>query len=255
MLDRHEGTEGVCRLCGLDAPLRHSHIIPRFMFRPMSRLSNETPMRFGSQEPGNRPGHLKERLLCESCEQRFSSYEGPASAFLRTLNEIGIESAMRPIRQTSLDYGRLKLFFLSLLWRCAVCADGIVGGIVGRVDLGPRRGPMTSLLLEEDPGAENEFPVFLPLVAESEKARNAVLAVPEPVRRDGRKGYQMYGFAVEVSWIVDKRGASREDRPHMLRSDGSWLVETVRGADCPIWARAVANAHESESPLIASSRT
>ena len=242
MLDRPKGAEGVCQLCGLDSALRLSHVIPKFMFRPMSRLSQETPTRFSSQERGNRPGHLKERLLCESCEQRFSNYERPASEFLRTLNETRIESDTQPIRQTSLDYGRLKLFFLSVLWRCAMCTDGIVR----HVNLGPRRGPMTSLLLGEDPGAENEFPVVLRLVVESKEARNAVLAVPERARRNGRNGYQMYGAGVEVSWIVDKRGASREDLPLILHSDGSWLVETVRGADCPIWAQAVANAHEQD---------
>ncbi len=242
MPDRSEVTKGACRLCGRDSVLQVSHIIPRFMFRPMSRLTQETPLRFGSQERGNRPGHLKERLLCESCEQGFSNYERPASEFLWALNEAGVESAMQPIRRTSLDYGRLKLFFLSVLWRCSVCTDGIVRG----VNSGPRLGPLTSLLIEEDPGAENEFPIILRLVVESKEARHAVLTVPERVHRNGRRGYQMYGSGVEITWIVDKRGASEEDAPHILHSDGTWLVETVRGVDCPIRVRAVANAREQE---------
>ena len=107
---------------------------------------------------------------------------------------------------------------------------------------------MTSLLMREDPGAENEFPIVLRFVVESKEARNAVLTVPEHVRRNGRCGYQMYGRGVEVTWIVDKRGGSQEDVPHILHSDGTWLVEPVRGADCPVWARAVANAHEQDRP-------
>ena len=242
MTIQFEGTDGVCRLCRMDSELRLSHIIPRFMFRPMSRLTQETPMRFGPQERTDQPGHLKEYMLCEACERKFSNYERPASEFLCALNEIRNETAVRPIRRTSLDYGRLKLFFLSLLWRCIVCANGIVR----RVDLGPRLGSLTTLLMGGDPGAENEFPIMLRLLAESKEAKNAVLTVPEPMRRNGRYGYQMYGNGVEISWIIDKRGASQEDVPYILRSDGTWMMKMVRGEDCVVWARAIANAHEQD---------
>ena len=242
MTVQYGGMQGVCRLCRMDSELRLSHIISNFMFRPMSRLTQETPMRFGPRERRDQPGHLKEHMLCEACECKFGNYEKPASEFLCRLNEIRDETAMRPIWRTSLDYGRLKLFFLSLLWRCAVCSNRVAR----RVDLGPRLGSLTALILKGDPGAENEFPIMLRLVAESREARNAVLTVPEPVRRNGRYGYQMYGNGVEVSWIVDKRGASREDVPYILQSDGSWLMNIVRGRDCAVWARAVANAHERE---------
>ena len=237
-----EGTEGVCRLCRMDSELKLSHIIPRFMYRPMSRLAQETPMRFDPQERTNQTGHLKEYMLCEACERKFGNYERPASEFLCGLNEIGDGTAMRPICRTFLNYSILKLFFLSLLWRCAVCADCIVR----RVDLGPRLGSLTTLLMGGNPGAENEFPIMLRLLAESKEAKNAVLTVPEPVRRYGRNGFQMYSNGVEISWIVDKRGAPQEDVPYILRSDGTWLINMVRGADCVVWARAIENAHEQD---------
>ena len=237
-----KGTDGVCRLCRLDSELRLSHIIPKFMFRPMSRLAQETPMRFGPQVHLDQLGHLKEFMLCEACEHKFSNYERAASEFLCRLNETQAETATRPICRKSLDYDRLKLFFLSLLWRCAVCTNGIAR----RVDLGPRLGSLTTLVMGGDPGAENEFPIMLRLVAESKEARNAVLTVPESMRRDGRNGYEMYGNGVEISWIVDKRGAAQEAVPFTLHSDGTWLIEMIRGADCPVWSRAVANAHEQD---------
>ena len=242
MIVQDEGAEGGCRLCRMDSELRLSHVIPKFMFRPMSRLAQETPMRFDPQVHTDQPGHLKEYMLCKACEQKFANYERIASEFLRGLNEIQGETATRSICRTSLDYDRLKLFFLSLLWRCAVCTNGIAR----RVDLGPRLGSLTNLVMGGDPGAENEFPIMLRLVAESKEARNAVLTAPEPLRRNGRKGYQMYGNGVEISWIVDKRGAAWEDVPYTLHSDGSWLMEMIRGADCPVWARAVANANAYE---------
>ena len=242
MIVQNEGAEGVCRLCQMDSELRLSHVIPKFMFRPMSRLAQETPMRFGPQVHTDQLGHLKEYMLCDACEQKFGSYERVASEFLCGLNEIQGENATRSICRTSLNYDRLKLFFLSLLWRCAVSTIGIAR----RVDLGPHLGSLTNLVMGGDPGAENEFPIMLRLVTESKEARNAVLTVPESVRRNGRSGYQMYGNGAEISWIVDKRGAAWEDVPYTLHSDGSWLMQMIRGADCPVWARAFANAYDQD---------
>ena len=208
----------------------------------MSLLVPETPLRFDPQRRTDRPGHLKEYMLCQHCEAQFASYEQAASHFLDDLNRTQEHTGTQPIRHSSLDYRNIKLFFLSLLWRCAVCQDRITKS----VDLGPHLRLLTTLLERGDPGSENEFPIFLRVLAESREAKNAVLTVPRPVRRATRRGYEMVANGVEISWIVDKRGASKEDVPHVFRPDGSWLISVVRGSNCPVWMQAVATAQEQD---------
>ncbi len=241
MVAQHIGTRGRCRLCHALTELRHSHVISRLMFRPMSQLAGEMPRRFGLFGT-YRPGHLKEYMLCQRCEHQFSNYERITGRFLADLNDLQQQTGARPIRQSSLDYHNIKLFFLSLLWRCAVCHERITR----EVDLGSRLHCLTALLQANEPGTENEFPIILRLLAESQEAKHAVLTVPVPMRRARRLGYAMVGNGVEISWITDKRGAVNECQTYILHQDGAWLIEVVSGSDCPLWIQAVRNAHEQD---------
>ena len=241
MVAQPNGTRGRCRLCHALAELRHSHVISRLMFRPMSRLADETPLRFGPVGT-YRPGHLKEYMLCQRCEIQFSTYERIAGLFFAKLNGLSQQADAQPIRQSSLDYRNIKLFFLSLIWRCEVCHDPITA----RIDLGSQLHSLTALLQAGEPGTENEFPIILRLLAESQEAQNAVLTVPVPMRRATRRGYAMVGNGVEISWITDKRGASHGCVPYILHQDGSWLIEVVCGSDSPLWVQAVRNAYEQD---------
>jgi hypothetical protein len=55
------------------------------------------------------------------------------------------------------DYTRLKLFFLSTLWRMSVSRRPAFA----KVDLGPYEGKFRDMLANRDPGDAGVFPVFL----------------------------------------------------------------------------------------------
>ena len=156
-------------------------------------------MRVDSSEGRSRPGHLKEYMLCPRCEEQFSAHERIAARFLADLNQCQLRAREPKIRRSYLDYANLKLFFLSVLWRCAVARDPMTS----QVDLGPRLPRLTALLRASDPGGQEEFPVLLRLLDESPMARNAVLTVPVPMREGSRRGYAMVGIGVEISWVAD----------------------------------------------------
>lgn len=231
-----------CRLCRVPSRLRHSHIIPRLMYRQMGKLAPGTPIRVDYLESKSQPGHLKEYMLCSTCEGQFSVHETVAGKFLTDINQIPLRAHKRRIRKTSLDYSSLKLFFLSVLWRCTVARDPITR----ETDLGSRLPKLTALLRANDPGKQEEFAVFLRLLDESPMARNAVLTVPVPMRDASRRGYTMVGNGVEISWITDGRGVSLESAPWILNEDGTWLVEVISGSRSFPWRQAVTKSHEQD---------
>ena len=231
-----------CRLCRIPAQLRHSHVIPRLMFRPMARLAPGTPMRVASSEGRSRPGHLKEYMLCARCEEQFSAHERIAARFLADLNEHQLHARERKIRRSYLDYANLKLFFLSVLWRCAVARDPMTR----QVNLGRRLPRLTALLQASDPGGQEEFAVLLRLLDESPIARNAVLTVPVPMREGSRRGYAMVGNGVEISWVADQRGAPCGSAPWILHEDGTWLIEVISGSRSFPWRQSVTRSHEQD---------
>ena len=231
-----------CRLCRVPSQLRHSHVIPRLMYRPMGQLAPGTPIRVDSLEGKPRPGHLKEYMLCSRCEDQFCAHERVAARFLADLNQIQLRAHEHRIRQISRDYPSLKLFFLSVLWRCAVALDPITW----MIDLGPRLPKLTALLQANNPGKQEEFSILLRVLNESPMARNAVLTVPVPMRDVSRRGYTMVGNGVEVSWITDQRGSSHESAPWILKEDGTWLVEVISGSRSFPWRQAVTRAHKQD---------
>lgn len=231
-----------CRLCRVPSHLLHSHVIPRLMYRPMGRLAPGTPIRVDYLASKSRPGHLKEYMLCSDCEGQFSAHETVAARFLTDINQIPLRAQERRIRQNSLDYSSLKLFFLSVLWRCTVARDPITR----MINLGSRLPKLTALLRANDPGKQEEFAVFLRLLNESPKARNAVLTVPVPMRDASRRGYTMVGNGVEISWVTDGQGVSRESAPWILKEDGTWLVEVISGSRSFPWRQAVTKSHEQD---------
>lgn len=231
-----------CHLCQVLSQLHNSHIIPQLMYLPMARLAPGTPIRVSSQEGKLRPGHLKECMLCSKCENQFSGYERVAERFLTDLNQIQLQAHEPTIRRSSLDYPSLKLFFLSVLWRCAVARDPMTR----EVNLGPRLQKLTALLQANDPGRQGEFAVILRLLDESPMVRNAVLTIPVPMRDASRRGYAMVGNGVEVSWITDQQGVSHENAPWILQEDGTWLVEVIPGSRSFPWRQAVTRSHEQD---------
>lgn len=205
----------------------------------------DTPIRFDPIGGTSSPGHLKEYLLCGECERKFNRYEDIAARFFRRINKLESQSRTSMTSESSLDYCKIKLFFLSLLWRCAVSSDAITQKVL----LGSRLSQLTLLLQHDDPGPEDQFAVILRVLNASSEAKNAVLTVPMPMRRAGRLGYAMVGNGVEISWITDKRRVSQEDMPSILRQDGSWSIGVVPARQSLPWIQAVENAAKQENRI------
>ncbi len=72
--------KGKCALCGGIADLRHSHIVPGFLYGLTYDEKHRFVLVLGSTD--SRPRYeqqgLREYLFCPSCEVRFSRFEGHA---------------------------------------------------------------------------------------------------------------------------------------------------------------------------------
>src|SRR5438034_9908437 len=70
-----------CALCHQNKPLRQSHIVPEFMYKPMyDPLHRFEGLSLDVSEPPQiHQKGLREELLCQDCEQRFSRFEHHAA--------------------------------------------------------------------------------------------------------------------------------------------------------------------------------
>ena len=65
----------MCKLCGSGAPLRNSHIIPRFVGRWMKETSPTPYLRYGGNMDQRLQDLFSMELLCNECENRSSGWE------------------------------------------------------------------------------------------------------------------------------------------------------------------------------------
>jgi hypothetical protein len=111
-----------CSLCRNLAELRASHIIPRFVGKWIKETSATGYFRSAGQPNLRKQDLTKEKLLCESCEQRFSSFEGEfAAQVFRPYVERGLTPEGRANGPMTLYYKEWLLgLVISIHWRILV---------------------------------------------------------------------------------------------------------------------------------------
>ncbi|MBL4266705.1 hypothetical protein H8F11_13555 [Vibrio fluvialis] len=154
----------VCKLCGKDSKLIEAHIIPRSFYEPLKE-SGHTPILITDTAgvyPKRTPIGIYDReIVCESCEQLFSPWDDYALKFFT--QEVDIDKTIydqgQPVAHNlgSWDYFKLKMFFLSLLWRAAVTSHPFFKD----VSLGPFESRLAELILTKNPSDNRYFAVAL----------------------------------------------------------------------------------------------
>lgn len=121
-----------CQFCGEEKPLVKSHIIPR-SFYELPLFRQKAPKKalsiISDSEnwgPKRQPSGLYDtQLFCEDCEKKFMVYDDYAFKLLYKKRGLRKEWRNREGQviaeyYESYDYGNLKLFFLSVLFRAGI---------------------------------------------------------------------------------------------------------------------------------------
>ena len=108
----------ICALCTKEKELKNSHTIPRSIFKKiytdsgkgiLIHTAKDTPIQKTQMQ-------LASDLLCDGCEQTLSKeYEKYTLEVLR--GQRGIHAANR---LNGVDFKKVELFFISIIWRAAV---------------------------------------------------------------------------------------------------------------------------------------
>lgn len=181
-----------CRLCQRDRTLCQSHIVPEFLYSP---LYNDRDQVMGITGTGSRGWRLlqiglRENLFCSDCEDHFNQkYEQP---FQRWMIDRPLPERIEQDTAYTLtcDYKTFKLFHLSILFRVAVSTLPTFKD----VNLGSHEDRIRSMILNQEPGTEWEYPIFGMIVLNGRgEIERRLLSRPESQRFEGHKVYgQIY---------------------------------------------------------------
>ncbi len=178
-----------CRLCLQERLLCDSHIIPEFCFGPLyddnHRFIEVHDVKRGRVHRGQKG--FNEPLLCSSCEAHIARFERHSRRLFVDLLPLR-EPPHLPIVAANLDYGRLKLFLLSILWRSAISTLHVFRYI----ELGRHEEELRRRILKSDPGPKETYGcIVFPLLFEGKHFRDFMVE-PTPSRMPG--GHHLYRF-------------------------------------------------------------
>ena len=191
--------KGICKLCYKRRCLQNSHIIPEFMYKYVYEVTDHRYHRVYIETGKKRIEQkgLCEPLLCASCESHFSDLERRFSLDIRIPDKVD-----SPTLQLDVDYTKVKLCLLSVLWRADVSSLDAFSAVT----LGDKHeNRLRDMLLKSDPGGEFDYGILGHIVLKpnsTTQVAKSVIAFPA-TRRHPKYRYRMYGFiAAGVMWGI-----------------------------------------------------
>jgi hypothetical protein len=197
---------GECKFCGSKAPLIRSHIIPEGLYDKPDG-SQEALKIFSTDNPERAikswTGIYDRDLVCHACEKRWDSWDSYGIEFLRNIEQrtVPVLSDGKQIgyQADDYDYDRLKLFFLSVAWRCGASERREFS----LVKLGPYLNKLRHVLTNSDPDCIPEFEVSL--CRFDDKELGTAMLNPHCERFDGINYVRIYMYGFTVSIKMDRR--------------------------------------------------
>ena len=221
---------GTCKLCGHWKKLAKAHIIPRSFFRKgLGRSKHWVEGRGNDTKPIQfwQNGISDSAILCEACDNALGQLDAYGFEVLGVppgSNEHPKTDAdVEPFVLKGIDYGRLKLFVLCVLWRASISGQPFFQDI----KLGRHEATIAEMLRKRDPGPYDKFAVVLWRLV-SQRVPNALL----PPRRfrspEGINFNVVYLPAMRIFVKVDQRPLPPKDEFAVLRPDRENLAVPAR---------------------------
>lgn len=154
----------ICKFCGNDKPLIGAHIIPAGFFR-RQRQSNKAleiiTNKAGEYTRKSWSGIYDQTIVCEKCEGTWGDWDNYAQRLLAD-EPVGAQAQYHDGKKIAyvvrnFDYKKLKLFFISMIWRAAVSTHDFFS----KVSLGEFEDIAKQHIENSDPGDSQNFSTVL----------------------------------------------------------------------------------------------
>jgi hypothetical protein len=212
-----------CKICLEDKKCIKAHIIPESFIKiikqdgkPIMILS---PNEFQSK---THIGVYDKKILCEDCEKLFSPWDNYGNLILvaNFPKDKPFLDGDKVLAYTieNFDYHKLKLFFISILWRASASSHNYFS----HINAGPFEDMLKEMIINNDPGDKNCFSVIITKF-DDESIATAILN-PHREKLEGINYYSIYlgGFKVYIK--VDNRESSELMKNFIMAPNGPLYV-------------------------------
>jgi hypothetical protein len=218
-----------CALCGQSNPLRDSHVIPEFMYRP---LYDEKHRLWVLSAVGPKPASLeqkglREKLLCDACEGRLNPWETYTARLFSKEIAVTAKRIGDLVWVNGVDYSKFKLFQLSILWRAGVSHLPFFS----KVKLGRHADVLKRQLLSGDPGSPIRYGCALFAHTTPTGVDAGLIVQPTLAKIEGRHVYNFVFGGLTWLFFVSNHTVPRELSDSFIQPAGrfAFLAEESFG--------------------------
>lgn len=219
----------ICNLCGKDRELINSHIIPEWVYTDLYDekhrfhvLASTTNKTKSFEQKG-----LREKLLCDDCEQKFSRYEKYAREVIKGDESKVVRQYQDRLEIYDINYTLFKLFQISVLWRAGIAKHRMFS----RVDLGPHENILKNMLIAEDPGEPTKYGCLMFGIIADKVVVSDFIDQPEQLRLGGMRCYRFVFSGFVWVFFVASHPPERQARRYMLSQEGAITICVRRFQD------------------------
>lgn len=224
-MSRRRKVFAACRLCLRERDLRESHIVSGFIWRN-SKVTGDK-RRFDLKcisdpnlnEPHRQDG-FKEHLLCDECEGRFSRFENYARRKLFCRSGPVLQRPKGHFVWSGLDYTRLKLFQMSLLWRMGISTLPYYA----HVNLGKHEEILRRMLDTEDPGEPWRYGCIATLLNHAGQPMLGIFSQPDRIKLFGHSCYRLVLAGMHWYIFASSHKPSSIEDCLFLSPSGTWAL-------------------------------
>ena len=211
-----------CALCHSYKPLMASHVIPEFLYETLYdekhrflQISDDPTRKNRYKQKG-----LYEPMLCFDCEQHISVFEQYMGRLLNGGIGVGVQRHENRIYLSEVDYAKLKLFQLSVLWRSGVSKQSVFS----QVALGPHEDNIRQMLLANEPGPANLYGCLMFALMNDEELVTALVVPPTWARLLGHKAYRFVFGGIVFVYVVSSTPVPTFVSENFVQKDGKVIV-------------------------------
>jgi hypothetical protein len=215
--------QGICRFCELNPTAVDAHIMPRSFLRDRSDPGRHNYLLSTKQDFARRSptGVYDSDLVCRSCEGKFGVYDDYGHEFFKLDSAVQLVSSEMGcmVWQCPVDYQKLKLFILCIMWRASASGRPECSG----VRLGRFENQIREMIASGEAGPPSLFPILIHRYEQG--AEMAPLSMPRRARlqHSGVNYYKMEMAGCAVWVAIDERRIPTVLNEMILAPDRAFL--------------------------------
>ena len=218
-----------CRLCREDKELVNSHVIPQALHKDFQGEGASEIYSRHQLYPKRSQTGVYGKFVCHKCEDSFGQYDEYGVGFVRKYKD---KRAGEPLSgsliASDVDYKKLKLWLMSILWRADACDNDMYK----IVSLGEKwRNDLTRRIKNDSPGCVDDYAVMASLFHDEkhfgvENIGQSYMSDPKRFRHLCVNFYKFYiygGFTFIIK--VDQQKTPNELRQCLLRKGEPFEIQ------------------------------